>query len=236
LGFKTTSFWPFYHYFFLKKKKRKKKKENIKKKKKKGGERNWGWLQPPPWPKMGWPATPFLAEGWLEPPPPPVWGWSNHPHGQGGGPATPMAKGVVRPPPKAQKKKKKKKTKNGFWPFGGGRTTPKDLGVDLATPKGRFGVDESTPRSLGVVRTTPKRPKPIFRFFFFFFFFFFWAFGGSRTTPLAMGVFDHPQTGRGGGSSHPRFLSPPFFYNIFLFLFFSFLKKKNDKMVKTTSF
>jgi hypothetical protein len=121
LSSKTTLFWAskrrrFGHFiiiFLKKKKKRKKKKENIKKKG--GGERN---------------------RGWLEPPPRPVWGWSNHPHGQGGGPATP--------------KSPKKKTKNGFWPFGGGRTTPKDLGVDSATPKGRFGVDESTPRSLGV--------------------------------------------------------------------------------------
>jgi hypothetical protein len=43
-----------------------------------------------------------------------------------------MAKWVVRPPPKGQKKKKTKKTKtktkNGFWSFGGGRTTPKGLG------------------------------------------------------------------------------------------------------------
>jgi hypothetical protein len=28
---------------------------------------------------------------WLEPPPRSVWRWSNHPHGQGGGPATPRS-------------------------------------------------------------------------------------------------------------------------------------------------
>jgi hypothetical protein len=73
-------------------------------------------------------------------------GWSGHPQ-----------------KPK-KKKKKKKKTKNGFWPFGGGRTTPKDLGVDSATPKGLFGVAESTP--------TPPFFL-IFSFFIFLFFFFF---------------------------------------------------------------
>jgi hypothetical protein len=79
----------------------------------------------------------------------------------------------------------------------------------------------------------PQKAKTHFSFFFFFFFLGFWGWpdhplghGGGRTTPLA----NHPQTGRGGGSSHPlakngvaghpifgqgggwshpRFLSPP---------------------------
>jgi hypothetical protein len=125
-----------------------------------------------------------------------------------------MAKGVVRPPPKAPPQKKKKK-KNGFWPFGGGRTTPKDLGVDSATPNRPFGVAESTPRSLGVVWPPPKGQNP----FFVFFFFLFGLLGVAGPPPWPWGWFDHLQTGCGGGSSHPLFLPPPLF-NIFLFLFF----------------
>jgi hypothetical protein len=72
-----------------------------------------------------------------------------------------MAKRVGQP----QKAKKKKKNSNGFWAFGGSRTTPKGLGVVSAHPK-----------SLKL----------------FFFFFFFLASGGG-TTPLAMG--NYPQIG-----------------------------------------
>ena len=76
--------------------------------------------------------------------PRPVWGWSNHP----------MPKGVVRPPPKGQKKKKKKKEEeekeeNWVLAFGGGRTTPKGLGVASATPYGRYGVASTTPGPWG---------------------------------------------------------------------------------------
>jgi hypothetical protein len=133
-----------------------------------------------------------------------------------GGPATP--KSPPPPPPK------KKKTKNGFWPFGGGRTTPKGLGVDSATPYRPFGVAESTPRPLGVVRPPPKGQNP---FLVFFFFLGFWGWP------------DHP-LGHGGGSTTPRpavgvapatpdfFPPPPPLFNIFLFLFsFLFFFKKN---------
>jgi hypothetical protein len=75
-----------------------------------------------------------------------------------------MAKGVVRPPPKA-----KKKTKNGFWPFGGGRTTPKDLGVDS-------GVDGHPIFGQGGAWSHPRFLSPPFFFFFLIFSFFFFLF------------------------------------------------------------
>jgi ADP-heptose:LPS heptosyltransferase len=85
LGFKTTSFWPFYH-FFLKKKKRKKKKENIKKKRGGGGKKS-GVA----------PATPTAGLGVVEPPPWPR-GWFGHPQ-----------------KPKKKKKKRKEKWVLAFW-------------------------------------------------------------------------------------------------------------------------
>jgi hypothetical protein len=119
--------------------------------------------------------------------------------------ATPTAGlGVVEPPP---------------WPRGwsGHPQKPKKK----KNPNRPFGVAESTPRSLGVVRPPPKGPNP---------FFFFGLLGVAGPPPWPWGWFDHPQTGRGGGSSHPRFLPPPPpFFNIFLFLFsflFFFFKKK----------
>jgi hypothetical protein len=140
--------------------------------------------------------------------PRPVWGWSNHP----------MAKGVVRPPPKGQ---------NPFFVFffwGGSRTTPKDLEVDLSTPNRPFGVAEST----------PKRPKPIFHFFFFL------GFWGWPDHPLGHGVVRPPPDRPWGWLQPPRFLSTPFFFLIFSFFLFSFLffflKKNNNKMARTTLF
>jgi hypothetical protein len=187
-----------------------------------------------------------------------------------------IGRGVVEPPPwprgwsgyPQKPKKKKKKTKNGFWPFGGGRTTPKGLGVDSATPKGRYGVAEATPRPLGVVRPPPKGQNPFFVFFFwggggllgvagpppwpwgpqtghpqmakthssFIYLFYFFGLLGVAGLPLwPWGWFDHPQTGRGGGSSHPLakngVAGPPHFWPshppisflpLFFFFFFFF--------------
>jgi hypothetical protein len=103
---------------------------------------------------MGWPAHPIFGQGVAGATPTAGLGWSNHPHAQGGGPAT----------PKGQKKKKKKKTKNGFWTFGGGRTTPKGSKPPPTTGMGW----PKPPQALGGGPTTPKSLKPIFRFFFFF--------------------------------------------------------------------
>jgi hypothetical protein len=165
LSSKTTLFWAskrrrFGHFIIIFFIKKKKKEKRKRKILKKGGGGKKSGVAG---------ATPTAGLGVVEPPPWPR-GWSGH--------------------PQKPKKKKKKKTKNGFWPFGGGRTTPKDLGVDSATPKGWFGVDESTPRSLGVVRPPPKGQNP----FFVFFFFFFLGFWGWPDHPL----------GHGGGSTTPR--------------------------------
>jgi hypothetical protein len=71
-------------------------------------------------------------------------GWS-YPHGRSrvAGPPT-WAWGWSGHPKRPKKKKKKKKTKNGFWTFGGGQTTPKGLGVASATPYDLYGVAEAT--------------------------------------------------------------------------------------------
>jgi hypothetical protein len=164
--------------------------------------------------KWGGRTTPFLAKGWLRPPhtasmgwpkpPPGLWGWSGH--------------------PKSHQEKKKMK-----WvcAVGGGRTTPKGLGVVV-------GGGQSHPKPLGVVRPPPMAQTH------FVFFFFLGGFRGGRTTPKGLGVasatpyrpygvaeatpwpkrgwFGHPIFGQGGGSSHPRF---PFFF------FFPSKKKKN---------
>jgi hypothetical protein len=125
---KTTSFWAkrrnfanFRIFFFNEKKKEIK---NLKKKKK--GEIR-GWLEPPLAQKMGWPDHPIFWPRGGRPPhtgrmgvaeaTPCLWGWSGH--------------------PERQKKKKKKKRKKWVWDFGGGRTTPKGLGVASATPYDR---------------------------------------------------------------------------------------------------
>jgi hypothetical protein len=161
----------------------KKKIENPKKKKR---DENRGWLQPPPFPKWGGPATPFLAKGWRPPRP-------------RGGPAT----------RKGQKKKKK-----GFWTFGGGTGRPPP------SPWGWSGH--------------PQKSKTHFSFFFFF-----GPFGGGQTTPLGLGVVRPPQTGCGGGSSHPQFSSFSFFFvqfsSLSLSLSLFFLKKKKING-QTTSF
>jgi hypothetical protein len=152
------------------------------------------------WPRGVAPATPFLAKGWLEPPPtaglgvvePPPWpkGWSGHPQ-------------------------KPKKKKYGFWPFGSGRTTPKGLGVDSATPYGRSGGGRTTLMAKGVVRPPPKGRNPYFVFCFFVFLFFlgFWELpdhpfghGGGSTTPRPAvgGGRIHPQALRGGPATPKR--------------------------------
>jgi hypothetical protein len=82
-----------------------------------------------------------------------------------------MAKGVVR---------QKKKKKNGCWALGGGRTTPKGMGVASATSYGQYKVTEATPRPLGVVRPPPKAQNP-----FFLSFFFFWPFEVAGPPPRA---------------------------------------------------
>jgi hypothetical protein len=110
-------------------------------------------------------ATPTAGLGVVEPPP--------------------MAKGVVRPPPKAPKKKKK----NEKWilVFWGWPDHPQGPGGGFGHPKPAFWGGRIHPQVLGGGPATPKRPKSIFRFFFFF-----GAFGGGRTTPLAMGVVRPP--------------------------------------------
>jgi hypothetical protein len=152
---------------------------------------------------MGWPDHPLFGQGVASATPYGRYGVAS---AFGGGPATPKAT-------------KKKKTK---WvcAVGGGRTTPKGLGVVV-------GGGRSHPRPLGVVRPPPTAQTH-------FVFFFLGGFRGGRTTPKGLGVASatpwpkrgwsgHPIFGQGGGSSHPRFP---------LFFFFSFLKKKKKKKKK----
>jgi hypothetical protein len=126
----------------------------------------------------------------LEPPPRPIWGWSNHPHGQGGGPAT----------PKSPPKKKKKKNEEWVLAFWGWPDHPQGPGGGFGPPKGRYGVAEATPRPLGVVRPPPKAQNP------FFVFFFFWG-GGGGGGLLGVAGPPHwpwgPQTGRRGWPNPP---------------------------------
>jgi hypothetical protein len=95
---------------------------------------------------------------------------------------------VVRPPQKATKKKKKK-TKKWVWAVGGGRTTPKGLGVASATPYDwAFWGGRTTPKARG-------------------------GFGHPHTAGMGwlatpwqkMGWSSHPIFWARGGSSHPDF-------------------------------
>jgi hypothetical protein len=166
---KTTAFWtrpkrrsfgPFLIFFL---------RRNFFKKKEIGG----GWSHPLAQ-KWGGRTTPFLAKGWLRPPhtagmgwpkpPPGLWGWSDHPESH----------------------QEKKKTKC-VCAVGGGRTTPKGLGVVV-------GGGRSHPRPLGVAR-----PPPTAQTHFVFFFFFLVAFEVAGPPPKAVW----------GGRSHPQF--PLFF-------------------------
>jgi hypothetical protein len=171
---------------------------------------------------------PFWPRGGFGHPIRPVWGGRSHPQAFGGGPAT----------PKATKKKKKKKTK---WvcAVGGGRTTPKGLGVVVGGPK--------PPQALGGGPATPNGTNP-FRFFFFFFFFFSWWLSGWPDHPQRPGGgFGHPIPAVWGGRSHPLakkgvvrpphfwargWLQPPPTQFLFFFFFFSFLLKKKKKKKK----
>jgi hypothetical protein len=134
--------------FFFKKIFYKKKKE-IKKKKK--GEIGVAGATPCPkngvagpphfWPRGGRP--PHTGRMGVAEATPGLWGWSGHP----------------------ERPKKKKKRKKWVWDFGGGRTTPKGLGVASATPY-QNGVARP-PHFLGKGWLQPPR----FLLFFFFFFF-----------------------------------------------------------------
>jgi hypothetical protein len=85
-------------------------------------------------------------------------GWS-HPHGQSrGGQATPMAKGVVRPPPKAQKKKKKKKRSMGFGLLGVAGPPLRAWGWIRPPPTAGLGVVEPPPWPKGW-SGNPQKPK-----------------------------------------------------------------------------
>jgi hypothetical protein len=78
-----------------------------------------------------------------------------------------------------------------FWPFGGGRTTPKGLGWFRPPHTADLGVAQ------GLWGWSGHPPKPLT----FLFCFVFWPFGGGRTTPKTdwggsstpiMGVTGHP--------------------------------------------
>jgi hypothetical protein len=211
----------FFFFFFEKKKEIKKKK-----KKKKKGRNRGGWSHPLPkiW---GGRTTPFLAKGWSATPYRPY----------GGGRSHPRPLGVVRPPRKAKKKKKNKKTKKWVWDFGGGRTTPKGLGVAFGHPLRPVGGVRSHPQALGGGPATPKGQNPFFPFFF-------WPFGVAGPPPKAWGGFGHPHTAGMGWPKPPlgqKWGGPatPISFFFFLFFFFNFLlffKKKNPKICKTTPF
>jgi hypothetical protein len=148
-----------------------------------------------PLPKNGVAGPPpFWPRGGFGHPIRPVWGGRSHPQAFGGGPAT----------PKATKKKKKKKTK---WvcAVGGGRTTPKGLGVVV-------GVAEATPGPWGW-SGHPQRHKPIS---FFFFFFSWWLSGWPDHPQRPGGGFGHPIPAVWGGRSHPLakkgVVRPPHFW------------------------
>jgi hypothetical protein len=193
---KTTAVLGFIFFFFLRKKKG-------------GGGGESGVAGATPLPKNGVAGPPhFWPRGGFGHPIRPVWGGRSHPQAFGGGPATPDFP-----------QEKKKKTK---WvcAVGGGRTTPKGLGVVVG--------GEATPGPWGW-SGHPQRHKPISFFFFFFFFFFLGEIRGGRTTPKGLGVASttpyrlygvaeatpwpkmgwsgHPIFGQGGGSPPP----PPFF-------------------------
>jgi hypothetical protein len=75
---------------------------------------------------MGWPDHPIFGQG--------VAGAT--PYGRsGGGRTTPWPRGWSGHP----QKPKKKKTKYGFWPFGGGRTTPLAMRVVRPPPNRLWG-------------------------------------------------------------------------------------------------
>jgi hypothetical protein len=109
----------------------------------------------------------------------PVWGWSNHPHGQGVGPANPKSPspqnkkqsmgfgllGVAGPP---------------FWPWGWFNHPQTGRGGGSSHPLAKNGVARATP--LG--QATPRFPS-----------LFFWGGGGFwgwPDHPLAMGVVRPP--------------------------------------------
>jgi hypothetical protein len=165
-----------------------------------------GVVRPPHFLAKGWPATPY------------------RPYGGFLAKATLRPLGVVRPPRKAKKKKREK----WVWDCGGGRTTPKGLGVASATTYGRRGWPKPPPGPWGW-SGHPQNPKPIFPFFFFFLV--------AEPPPKAWGGFGHPHTGRMGVAE----ATPISLFFIFYFLLFpSFFQKKKikikPKMPKTMSF
>jgi hypothetical protein len=140
---------------------------------------------------MRWPATPFLAKGWLGATPLADLGWTNHPsqlwgwsgHLQKakkklrvwGWPDHPYIGYMGRPLGWSNhlQKAKKQKIKKDLG-FGGGRASPKGLGVVSTTPYSRSRGG----KAFGGGLATLQNPN-----LFLLFFFFFWLFGGGRATP-----------------------------------------------------
>jgi hypothetical protein len=155
-----------------------------------------------PYGRSGGGRTTPVAKGVARPPPKAqkkkskvwvlaFWEWPDHPQGlgggygrSGGGRTTPMAKGVIRPPPKGRN------PYFFFLSFWGWPDHPLGHKGGSTTPRPAIGGGRIHPQALGGGLATPKRPKLMLCFFVFCFFF--WAFGGGRTTPLAMRVVRPP--------------------------------------------
>jgi hypothetical protein len=142
------------------------------------------------WPKKGWLGHPIFGQ----------WVAGATPYGQsGGGRTTPMAKGWVRPTPKAPPPQKKKQSM-GFgllgvagpplWPWGWFNHPQTGRGGGSSHPLAKNGVARATPwLKMGWPEPPPLAKPPLD---FLPFFLGGGAFGGGRTTPLAMGVVRPP--------------------------------------------
>jgi hypothetical protein len=137
--------------------------------------------------------------------------WGGHPiFGQGVAlqPPPTAGLGVVEPPPWPRgwsghpKKPKKKKQSMGFgllglagpppWPWGWFDHPQTGRGGGSSHPLAKNGVVGATPLGQATPRFPSPPPPPFFRLL-----------GVARPPSWPWGWFDHPHTGRGGGSSHP---------------------------------